>query len=183
MVSHFQQAKASFEIHNSPLTENATIGFEFGYNIQEPDRLVIWEGQYGDFINGAQTIIDEFLTSARVKWGQQPSLVLLLPHAHEGQGPDHASARPERFLHRKPGTYTWLPFGGGIRRCLGAALAQGEMRIVLETIARRTDLRPADPAPERVLHRNVTMVPAHGAPQPTTGANAPRWYPTARSMM
>jgi 2-oxoglutarate dehydrogenase E1 component len=74
------------------------LGFEYGYNVQEPSRLVLWEAQYGDFINGAQVIIDEFLVSARGKWGQRPSLVLLLPHAHEGQGPDHASARPERFL-------------------------------------------------------------------------------------
>jgi 2-oxoglutarate dehydrogenase E1 component len=92
------QARAAFEIHNSPLTENAVVGFEYGYSVQEPARLVIWEAQYGDFINGAQVIIDEFLVSARGKWGQRPSLVMLLPHAHEGQGPDHASARPERFL-------------------------------------------------------------------------------------
>ena len=81
------QARAAFEIHNSPLTENAVVGFETGYNIQEPSRLVIWEAQYGDFINGAQTMIDEFVVSARGKWGLRPSLVLLLPHAHEGQGP------------------------------------------------------------------------------------------------
>lgn len=92
------QARASFEIHNSPLTEGATIGFEYGYSIQDPRRLVIWEAQYGDFINGAQVIIDEYLTSARAKFGQTPSLVLLLPHAYEGQGPDHSSARVERFL-------------------------------------------------------------------------------------
>ena len=92
------QARAAFEVHNSPLTENAVLGFEYGYSVQEPARLVIWEAQYGDFINGAQVIIDEFLVSARGKWGQRPSLVMLLPHAHEGQGPDHASARPERFL-------------------------------------------------------------------------------------
>ena len=92
------QARAAFEIHNSPLTENAVVGFEYGYNIQEPARLVIWEAQYGDFINGAQVMIDEFILTARGKWGLRPSLVLLLPHAHEGQGPDHASARPERFL-------------------------------------------------------------------------------------
>lgn len=97
-LQQLPQARAAFEIHNSPLTENALIGFEFGYNIQEPSRLVIWEAQYGDFINGAQTMIDEYLVSARGKWGLRPSLVLLLPHAHEGQGPDHASARPERFL-------------------------------------------------------------------------------------
>ena len=92
------QARAAFEIHNSPLTENALVAFEFGYNTQEPSRLVIWEAQYGDFINGAQTMIDEFIVSARGKWGLRPSLVFLLPHGHEGQGPDHASARPERFL-------------------------------------------------------------------------------------
>jgi 2-oxoglutarate dehydrogenase E1 component len=97
-LQHIPYAKASFEVHNSPLSENAVLGFEYGYSIQSPSRLVIWEAQYGDFINGAQVVVDEFLVSARAKWGQEPSLVLLLPHGHEGQGPDHASARPERFL-------------------------------------------------------------------------------------
>jgi 2-oxoglutarate dehydrogenase E1 component len=92
------QARASFEVHNSPLSENAALGFEYGYNVQEPGRLVIWEAQYGDFFNGAQTMIDEFVLSARSKWGLTPSLVMLLPHGLEGQGPDHASGRPERFL-------------------------------------------------------------------------------------
>ncbi len=97
-LQEFAHARASFEIHNSALTENATIGFEFGYNLQEPDRLVLWEAQYGDFINGAQVILDQFVTSGRAKWGLQPSLVVLLPHGYEGQGPEHSSARPERFL-------------------------------------------------------------------------------------
>ncbi len=92
------QARAAFEVHNSPLSENAAIGFELGYNIQEPRRLVVWEAQYGDFINGAQVVLDEYVTSGRAKWGLSPSLVLLLPHAYEGQGPDHSSARVERFL-------------------------------------------------------------------------------------
>ncbi|HEY7476543.1 MAG TPA: 2-oxoglutarate dehydrogenase E1 component, partial [Vicinamibacterales bacterium] len=92
------QARASFEVRNSPLSENAAVGFEYGYSVQAPERLVIWEAQYGDFINGAQMMLDEFVLSARAKWGQEPSLVLLLPHGYEGQGPDHASARPERFL-------------------------------------------------------------------------------------
>lgn len=92
------QAKAAFEVRNSPLSENAALGFEYGYNVQASQRLVIWEAQYGDFINGAQVIIDEFVASARAKWGQTCSLVLLLPHAFEGQGPDHSSARLERFL-------------------------------------------------------------------------------------
>ena len=97
-LQEFPQARASFEIHNSPLSENAAVGFEFGYNVQEPRRLVIWEAQYGDFINGAQVMLDQFVTSARAKWGQTPSLVFLLPHGYEGQGPEHSSARPERFL-------------------------------------------------------------------------------------
>ncbi|HEX5107215.1 MAG TPA: 2-oxoglutarate dehydrogenase E1 component [Vicinamibacterales bacterium] len=97
-LQDFPQARAPFEIYNSPLTENAAIGFEFGYNIQEPGRLVIWEAQYGDFINGAQVMLDQFITSGRAKWGLRPSLVFLLPHGHEGQGPEHSSARPERFL-------------------------------------------------------------------------------------
>jgi 2-oxoglutarate dehydrogenase E1 component len=92
------QARAAFEVHNSPLSELAAIGFEFGYNVQEPRRLVVWEAQYGDFINGAQVIVDQFVTSARAKWGQTPSLVFLLPHGYEGQGPEHSSARPERIL-------------------------------------------------------------------------------------
>lgn len=92
------QARASFEIHNSPLSENAAVGFEYGYNIQAPGCLVIWEAQYGDFLNGAQTMVDEFVLSARAKWGQTPSIVLLLPHGYEGQGPDHVTARPERVL-------------------------------------------------------------------------------------
>jgi 2-oxoglutarate dehydrogenase E1 component len=97
-LQEFKQARASFEIHNSALSENATIGFEFGYNIQEPGRLVLWEAQYGDFINGAQIILDQFVTSGRAKWALKPSLVFLLPHGYEGQGPEHSSARPERFL-------------------------------------------------------------------------------------
>ena len=92
------QAQASFEIHNSPLTEAATIGFEYGYNIERPERLVIWEAQYGDFINTAQAVIDEFVLTGFAKWDQTPSLVLLLPHGYEGQGPDHSTGRLERFL-------------------------------------------------------------------------------------
>ena len=97
-LQEFAHARASFEIHNSALSENAVIGFEFGYNVQAPGRLVIWEGQYGDFINGAQVILDQFVTSGRSKWGLKPSLVFLLPHGYEGQGPEHSSARPERIL-------------------------------------------------------------------------------------
>jgi 2-oxoglutarate dehydrogenase E1 component len=103
-LQQFPQANAGFEIHNSPLSEAAVVGFEYGYNVQAPGRLVLWEAQYGDFINGAQTIVDEFLLSAREKWGQTPSLVMLLPHGHEGAGPDHSSGRPERFLQMAANT-------------------------------------------------------------------------------
>jgi len=92
------QAQASFEVLNSPVSEVGPIGFEIGYNIQSPRRLDIWEAQYGDFINNAQGLIDEFLVSGRAKWGLTPSLVLLLPHGNEGMGPDHSSGRIERFL-------------------------------------------------------------------------------------
>ena len=97
-LQRIPQASASFEVLNSPLSEAGAIGFEVGYNVIAPERLVLWEAQYGDFINNAQSVIDEFLLAGRAKWGLTPSLVLLLPHGNEGQGPDHSSARIERFL-------------------------------------------------------------------------------------
>jgi cytochrome P450 len=95
--------------------------------------------------------------------GTAIAMSILLVHHREDVYPDPFAFRPERFLGRKPGTYDWIPFGGGIRRCLGAALAMAEQRVVLTTMAKRLDLEAATPAPERAMHRNVTMIPAQGA--------------------
>jgi 2-oxoglutarate dehydrogenase E1 component len=97
-LQHLPGSTASFELHNSPLSEYACLGFEYGYAVNAPESLVLWEAQYGDFVNGAEIIIDQFLVSGLAKWRQTSRLTLLLPHGYEGSGPEHSSARLERFL-------------------------------------------------------------------------------------
>jgi 2-oxoglutarate dehydrogenase E1 component len=97
-LQRLTRARAPFELFNSPLSEYAVLGFEYGYAVAVPEGLIVWEAQFGDFVNGAEIVIDQFVIAGRSKWGQTARLTLLLPHGYEGQGPEHSSARVERFL-------------------------------------------------------------------------------------
>ncbi|MGO8687663.1 MAG: multifunctional oxoglutarate decarboxylase/oxoglutarate dehydrogenase thiamine pyrophosphate-binding subunit/dihydrolipoyllysine-residue succinyltransferase subunit [Candidatus Dormibacteria bacterium] len=97
-IQHLEGSRATFEVHNSPLSEVGALAFEYGYSAADPRCLVLWEAQFGDFANNAQMVVDQFIVAAQAKWGQRSRLVLLLPHGYEGQGPEHSSARMERFL-------------------------------------------------------------------------------------
>ncbi|HET7520139.1 MAG TPA: multifunctional oxoglutarate decarboxylase/oxoglutarate dehydrogenase thiamine pyrophosphate-binding subunit/dihydrolipoyllysine-residue succinyltransferase subunit, partial [Candidatus Limnocylindria bacterium] len=131
-IHHVDGARAGFELHNSPLSEYATIGFEYGYAVAAPEALVLWEAQYGDFVNGGEIIIDQFIIAGLAKWRQTSRLTLLLPHGYEGSGPEHSSARLERFLA--------LGAEGNIRVCYPTTPAQ--YFHLLRRQARHADARP-----------------------------------------
>jgi 2-oxoglutarate dehydrogenase E1 component len=131
-IQHLPGATASFELHNSPLSEYACLGFEYGYAATAPEALVLWEAQYGDFVNGAEIIVDQFIIAGLAKWRQTSRLTLLLPHGYEGSGPEHSSARLERFLA--------LGAEGNIRVVYPTTPAQ--YFHLLRRQARHADLRP-----------------------------------------
>jgi len=131
-IRNLPGALAAMELHNSPLSELATLGFEYGYSAAAPETLVLWEAQFGDFVNGAQVIVDQFMVSGLSKWGLTTRLTLLLPHGYEGQGPEHSSARLERFLQ--------LCAEGNIR--VANPTTPGQYFHLLRRQAKRTRQRP-----------------------------------------
>ncbi len=131
-MQHLPGAQATFELHNSPLSEYACLGFEYGYAVEAEEALVLWEAQFGDFANGAEVIIDQFLIAGLAKWGETSRLTLLLPHGYEGQGPEHSSARLERFLA--------LGAEGNIR--VANCTTPSQYFHLLRRQARHTEVRP-----------------------------------------
>jgi 2-oxoglutarate dehydrogenase E1 component len=160
-IQNLAGARAPFELHNSPLSEFGCLGFEYGYAAAAPDALVLWEAQFGDFFNAAEVIIDQFLIAGLAKWGQTSRLTLLLPHGYEGQGPEHSSARIERFLA--------LGADGNLR--IANCSTPAQYFHLLRRQARHTEMRPLvlfTPKSLLRLHQAASRLDEH-----TTGAFRP----------
>src|SRR5256885_344796 len=174
-IQNLPGARAPFELHNSPLSEFACLGFEYGYAAAAPEALVLWEAQYGDFTNGGEVIIDQFLIAGLAKWGQTSRLTLLLPHGYEGQGPEHSSARIERFLA--------LGADGNLR--IANCTTPAQYFHLLRRQARHAELRPLVLfTPKSLLRLPQATVrledPTRGGPPPGCGHPACRPPPAAR---
>jgi 2-oxoglutarate dehydrogenase E1 component len=154
-LHNIPEAKAPFSIYNSPLSEAAVLGFEYGYSVQSSGALVIWEAQFGDFVNAAQVILDQFISAGQAKWGQKSSLVMLLPHGYEGQGPEHSSGRWERFL-RLSGENNWI---------VANVTSAAQYFHLLRRQAFLTDMKEARPliimTPKSLLRHPQTGSPGH----------------------
>jgi 2-oxoglutarate dehydrogenase E1 component len=154
-LHNIPEAKAAFSIYNSPLSEAAVLGFEYGYSVQTPEALVLWEAQFGDFVNAAQVILDQFISAGQAKWGQKSSLVMLLPHGYEGQGPEHSSGRFERFL-RLSGENNWI---------VANVTSAAQYFHLLRRQAILTDMEEARPliimTPKSLLRHPLTGSPGH----------------------
>ena len=170
------QARASFTIHNSPLSEASALGFEYGYGTQAANTLLIWEAQYGDFANAAQVIIDQFICAARAKWRQYPWLVMLLPHGYEGMGPEHSSGRLERYLQ--------LASSDNLRVANCTTAAQYFHLLRLQVALREADARPLIlMAPKSLLRHPLALSSltdlAEGSFQPVIDDEVARRRPEA----
>lgn len=160
-LQHLPEAQGKFEVFNSPLSESAVLGFEFGYSTAAADSLVLWEAQYGDFVNVAQPIIDQFIANSKVKWRQDCGLVMLLPHGYEGGGPEHSSARLERFLQ----------LCAQSNLCVAYPSTPAQYFHILRRQARRTDRKPL------ILMQPKSLLRLSDAASKTSDLAAGKFFP------